>query len=415
LLSGFFITLRIAVRALAKNKLRAGLTVLGVVIGIAAVTAMVSLGQSASQLVQGQLQGLGTNVVIVFPGNQRRGGGVHQAVTSLTAADSDAIAEHCHTIIASSPIVVTQAQVVYGNANYQPRELVGVGGQFLTVRNWPLRAGGFFTDSDINTAGQVCVIGQTVVAKLFQTSNPIGEKIRVKGVPFEVIGVLQTKGANMVGEDQDDLMLFPYTSMRRRLQGSEFDNVNAIMCSARSITDMEEAEYEINQLLAERHKISPGEPYDFDVGTTVEIANLLGVIIGTLTMMISSIAGISLIVGGVGIMNIMLVSVTERTREIGIRMAVGARGRDILAQFLMEAILLACLGGVVGFALGCAGSVAVTMLINAVTSGTKWPIVISFNAAVLSFFFAAAVGVFFGYYPARRASKLDPIEALRYE
>ncbi|WP_254509273.1 ABC transporter permease [Anatilimnocola floriformis] len=415
MISGFFITLRIATRALAKNKLRAGLTVLGVVIGIAAVTAMVSLGQSASQLVQGQLQGLGTNVVIVFPGNQKQGGGVHGAVSSLTAADSEAIVEHCHTIIASSPIVITQAQVVYGNANYQPRELVGVGEQFLTVRNWPVRRGGFFTDGDINSASQVCVIGHTVVSKLFQTSDPIGEKIRVKGVPFEVVGVLQTKGANMVGEDQDDVMLFPYTSMRRRLQGSEFDNVNAIMCSARSLTDMAEAESEINQLLAERHKINPGEPFDFDVGTTVEIANLLGVIIGTLTMMISSIAGISLVVGGVGIMNIMLVSVTERTREIGIRMAVGARGRDILAQFLMEAILLACLGGIVGFALGCAASVGVTMLINSLTSGTRWPIVISFNAAILAFFFAAAVGVFFGYYPARRASQLDPIEALRYE
>jgi putative ABC transport system permease protein len=259
------------------------------------------------------------------------------------------------------------------------------------------------------------VIGHTVVAKLFQTSNPIGEKIRIKGVPFEVIGVLETKGANMVGEDQDDLVLTPYTTMRRRLQGSEFDNVNAIMCSARSMAVMAEAENEINQLLAERHKISPGEPLDFDVGTTAEIGNMLGIILGTLTMMISSIAGISLVVGGVGIMNIMLVSVTERTREIGIRMAVGARSRDILAQFLVEAILLSLVGGLFGFVLGCGASVGVTMLINSLTSGTKWPIVISINAAILAFFFAAAVGVFFGFYPARRASLLDPIEALRYE
>ena len=410
----FLLTLRIALRALAKNKLRAGLTVLGVVIGIAAVTAMVSLGQSASQLVQGQLQSLGTNVVIVFPGSHRRGG-ARQMVMTLTAGDSDAIVEHCSTIIASSPIVVTQAPVVYGNANYQPREMYGVGEQYLTVRNWPLRHGGFFTDSDVNSASQVCVIGHTVVAKLFQTSSPIGAKIRIKGMPCEVVGVLETKGANMVGEDQDDIVLLPYTTMRRRLQGSEFDNVNAIMCSARSIAVMQEAENEINQLLAERHKIAPGEPLDFDVGTTIEIANMLGIIIGTLTMMISSIAGISLIVGGVGIMNIMLVSVTERTREIGIRMAVGARSRDILAQFLVEAILLSLVGGLIGFALGCAASVGVTMLINSLTSGTKWPIVISINAAFLAFFFAAAVGVFFGFYPARRASQLDPIEALRYE
>jgi putative ABC transport system permease protein len=413
-LSGFLVTLRIALRALSKNKMRAGLTVLGVVIGIAAVTAMVSLGQSASQLVQGQLQGLGTNVVIVFPGDHRRGG-VRQMVSTLTAADSDAIIEHCSTIVASSPIVGTQAQIVYGNANYQPREIYGVGDEYLTVRNWPLRHGGFFTRSDISSASQVCVIGHSVVAKLFQTSNPIGEKVRLKGVPFEVVGVLDAKGANMVGEDQDDIVLTPYTTMRRRLQGSEFDNVNAIMCSARSLNDMVEAENEINQLLAERHRINPGEPYDFDVGTSVEIGNLLGIIIGTLTLMISSIAGISLIVGGVGIMNIMLVSVTERTREIGIRMAVGARGRDILAQFLVEAILLSCIGGIIGFGLGCAASVGVTVLINSISSGAKWPIVVSFNAAILAFVFAAAVGVFFGYYPARRASQLDPIDALRYE
>jgi putative ABC transport system permease protein len=350
---GIFLTLRVAARALAKNKLRAGLTVLGVVIGIAAVTAMVSLGQSASLLVQGQLQGLGTNVVIVFPGNQRRGGVRQGLKTTLTAADSDAIVEHCSTILASSPIVIAQAQVIFGNVNYQPKEMAGVGTQYLTVRNWPLRHGDFFTDSEINSAAQVCVIGHTVVAKLFQTSNPIGEKIRLKGIPFEVIGILETKGANMVGEDQDDLILMPYTTMRRRLQGSEFDNVNAIMCSARSMALMAEAENEINQLLAERHRIPPGEPFDFDVGTTIEIANLMGIIIGTLTMMISSIAGISLVVGGVGIMNIMLVSVTERTREIGIRMAVGARSRDILLQFLVESILLSCIGGVIGFALGC--------------------------------------------------------------
>ena len=412
---GILLTLRVAARALAKNKLRAGLTVLGVVIGIAAVTAMVSLGQSASQLVQGELQNLGTNVVIVFPGNQRRGGVRQGLVTTLTADDSDAIVEHCPTIVASSPIVGSQAQVIYGNANYQPKEMFGVGTQYLTVRAWPLRHGDFFTDSDVNTANQVCVIGHTVVAKLFQTSNPIGEKIRLKGIPFEVIGILETTGADMVGNDQDDLIIMPYTTMRRRLQGSQFNNVNAIMCSARSMSVMADAENEINQLLAERHRIPPGEPFDFDVGTTVEIAKLLGIVIGTLTMMISSIAGISLIVGGVGIMNIMLVSVTERTREIGIRMAVGARSRDILLQFLVEAILLSCIGGIIGFAMGCGASVGLTMVINAVSSGSKWPIVISIPAAIMSFFFAAAVGVFFGFYPARRASQLDPIEALRYE
>jgi putative ABC transport system permease protein len=412
---GFLLTLRVALRALAKNKLRAGLTVLGVVIGIAAVTAMVSLGQSATGLVQGELRGIGTNVMVVFPGHQQRGGVRQGLLPTLTAADSDAIAEQCPSVLASSPIIVTQAHVIFGNANYNPRDVVGVGIEFPIVRNWTIRHGGFFTEREITAAAPVCVIGHTIVAKLFQTTDPINQTIRIKEVPFRVVGVLERKGANMVGEDQDDLVLMPYTTMRKRLQGSEFDNVNAIICSARSMEVMLDAKNEINQLLAERHRIHPGEPLDFEVGTTIEMSNLLGVVLGTLTMMISSIAGISLVVGGVGIMNIMLVSVTERTREIGIRMAVGARGRDILLQFLVEAILLSLVGGLIGFALGCAASVGLTMLINSLTSGTKWPIVISINAAILSFVFAAAVGVFFGFYPARRASRLDPIEALRYE
>jgi putative ABC transport system permease protein len=412
---GLGITLRIALRALAKNKLRAGLTVLGVVIGIAAVTTMVSIGQSASLLVQGQFASLGTNVIVIFPGSQRRGGVNQGLVPTLTARDSDAIARECPSILASSPLVGTQAQIVYRNTNYSPRDAFGVGTDYLVVRNWPLARGGFFTQRDITSAAKVCVIGHTLVAKLFQTTDPIHQTIRVKNIPFRVIGVLEPKGASMVGDDQDDILLMPYTTVRKRLQGSEFDNVNAILCSARSLSLMADAEQEITQLLAERHRLHPGEPHDFVVRNTTEIANVLGIVIGTLTLMISSIAGISLVVGGVGIMNIMLVSVTERTREIGIRMAVGARGRDILLQFLVESVLLSCLGGLIGFALGCAASVGLTMVINALTSGTKWPIVISLQAALLSFVFAAAVGVFFGFYPARRASQLDPIEALRYE
>ncbi len=410
----FLLTIRIALRALAKNKMRAALTVLGVVIGIAAVTTMVSLGQSASSLVQGQFESLGSNVIIVFPGNRQRDG-VMQAIVTLTARDSDAIQSDCPSVLASSPILGVAGQVIYGSSNFSPQEMHGVSGDYLTVRNWPLRRGEFFTERDVISANKVCVIGYTLVAKLFQTTDPIGETIRIKNIPFRVIGVLEKKGANMVGQDQDNIVLMPISTVRKRLRGSEFDNVNAIMASARSMKLMPEAQNEIDQLLAERHRIRAGEPRDYVVQNTTEIAAVFGMITGTLTLMLACIAGISLIVGGVGIMNIMLVSVTERTREIGIRMAVGARSGDILRQFLVEAVLLSCIGGVIGFALGVGASVGLVSLINAVSSGTKWKHEVSFVAAITAFVFAAAVGVFFGYYPARRASRLDPIEALRYE
>jgi putative ABC transport system permease protein len=305
--------------------------------------------------------------------------------------------------------------MIYRNANWQPKELLGVGADYLTVRNWQLRYGGFFSEREVNTAAKVCVIGQTIVAKLFQTTNPLGEAVRIKNTPFRVIGVLEPKGANMMGEDQDNIVLIPYTTAKKRLQNSTFNNVNAIVVSARTMRQIGEAADEVRHLLAERHGIAPGEPADFQVRTTTEMASTLGVVTGTITLLLSAIAGISLVVGGVGIMNIMLVSVTERTREIGIRMAIGARSRDILRQFLTESVLLASLGGVVGIALGVGASVGITVLINTLTTGTRWPIVISLPAAVVALVFAAAVGIFFGYYPARRASRLDPIEALRYE
>jgi putative ABC transport system permease protein len=407
-------TVRIALRALAKNKMRAGLTVLGVVIGIAAVTTMVSLGQSASQLVQSQFEALGTNVIIVVPEVRRRSG-VTQTEVTLTARDSDALASECPSILASSPIIGANAQVIYGSSNFSPRQIHGVNSDYLIVRNWPMHSGEFFSERDVHTANKVCVIGYTLVGKLFQTTNPIGESLRIKNIPFKVIGVLAPKGANMVGEDQDSIVLMPLTTVRKRLKGSEFDNVDAILASARSLLLMTAAQHEIEDLLTERHRVHIGEKRDFTVENTTEIANTFGVITGTLTAMLAAVAGISLIVGGVGIMNIMLVSVTERTREIGIRMAVGAKTGDILRQFLVEAVLLSCIGGVIGFALGASASIGVVSLINAVSSGQKWKPEISWVAAVLAFLFAAAVGVFFGFYPARRASRLDPIEALRYE
>jgi putative ABC transport system permease protein len=354
-------------------------------------------------------------VIVVFPGARRRGGVRQGTFQTLTSRDSDAIAEECSTVLAASPIIGTSGQVIYGNSNFSPKEMYGVGPDYLIVRNWPIRAGGAFTDRDVSSANKVCIIGHTLVAKLFQTTNPLNETIRIRNIPFKVIGVLDRKGANMVGDDQDDIVLMPYSTVRKRLQGSEFDSVNAILVSARSLAQSAEAQSEITQLLTERHRIQPGDPLDFHVQDTAEIAAILGMITGTLTLMLAAIAGISLLVGGVGIMNIMLVSVTERTREIGIRMAVGARSGDILRQFLVEAVVLSCVGGVIGFALGVGASTGMTVLINSFTTGTKWPIVVSMPAAGVAFLFAAAVGVFFGYYPARRASLLDPIEALRYE
>ncbi|MEI8018016.1 MAG: ABC transporter permease, partial [Schlesneria sp.] len=305
------LTLRIAWRALNKNRMRAGLTVLGVVIGIAAVTTMVSLGQSANALVQGQFQALGTNMILVFPGERNREG-LRQAIVTLTARDAKAIETDCPSVLAATPVVGAAGQVIYGSSNFSPREIMGVSEDYPVVRNWPVRKGAFFSDRDISSSNKVCVIGYTLVAKLFQTVNPIGETIRIKNIPFRVVGVLEKKGANMVGQDQDNLVLLPYTTVRKRLQGSEFDNVNAIMVSARSMQVMADAQLEIDQLLAERHRIQPGQKRDYIVQNTTEIANIFGAVAGTLTMMLASIAAISLLVGGVGIMNIMLVSVTER-------------------------------------------------------------------------------------------------------
>jgi putative ABC transport system permease protein len=411
----FLRTIRIALRALAKNKVRAALTVLGVVIGIAAVTTMVSIGQSATALVQGQIQNLGTNAIFIIPGTGR-GGPVREApVVTLTAADCTALGEECPAVLAASPIVGAGGQIIYGNVNWKPKEAFGVGPDYLVVRNWQLQYGDFFTERDVASAAKVCVIGNTVVAKLFQTTNPLGETIRIKNIPFRVLGVLERKGANLVGEDQDDIVLMPYSTAKKRIQGSAFNNVNAIMASARTMQQMSDAEQQIRQLLQERHRIHQGEQPDFFVQNTTEIANTFGIITGTITLMLSAIAGISLVVGGVGIMNIMLVSVTERTREIGIRMAVGARSRDILRQFLVEAIMLSAMGGLVGIILGVSASAGLTWAINSFTSGSKWPVVVSAPAAIIALVVAAGVGTFFGFYPARRASKLDPIEALRYE
>jgi putative ABC transport system permease protein len=407
--------LAISLRTLAKNKLRSGLTVLGVVIGIAAVTTMVSIGQGAGQLVQTEFQTLGSNVIVVTPVYSQSGGVRQGAVPTLTPADAQAVAEECLAVRAVSPLVGTNGQVIGGNVNWQPDYMIGVGPDYQVVRNWSLAAGEFFTESDITAATKVCVIGHTLVTQLFPHVDPIGQQVRVNKIPFRVIGVLARKGANLVGQDQDNIILMPYTTVRKRLQASPFSNIDTIFVSARSEALAQKAEQEIRALLAERHRIPPGEKPDFDVRNTAEVGLVLNIITGALTAMLAAIASVSLVVGGVGIMNIMLVSVTERTREIGIRMALGARPRDILRQFLVEAMVLSSIGGLVGIILGVGASAGITALINIFLPSSRWPLVLSLPAALIALVFAAAVGIFFGFYPARRASRLDPIEALRYD
>jgi putative ABC transport system permease protein len=412
----FLLTVYVAVRALLRNKMRAALTVLGIVIGIAAVTTMVSVGSSAGQLLQNQLQSIGSNFIVVQPRFYRRRGGVQSGnMITLTDDDARAIGRECSSVLAFSPLVFGARPVVRGNTNMQPKEMWGVGVDYLRVRSWEIEAGGFFTERDERAGNCVCVIGYTVVRELFPSDNPVGQQIRIGNIPFTIVGVLGAKGASLTGDDQDNVVLMPYTTVKRRLQGSSFNDVAAILVGARGPELIETARGEITALLRDRHRIAMGQKADFEVVTSEQLSQLFGTITGMMTALLASIAGISLLVGGVGIMNIMLVSVTERTREIGIRMAMGARGRDILVQFLIESVVLSCFGGVIGLAMGIGASVGITKLINTISPGADWPVVVSIPAGIVAMVFAACVGLVFGLYPAWRASCLDPIDALRYE
>ena len=346
--------LAISWRTLTKNRLRSLLTVLGVVIGIAAVTTMVSIGQGASKRVQDEFRTLGSNVIMVIPGRGQQGPVRQGTVTTLTEADAQAIAAECPAVLAVSPLIVASGQVIGGNVNWQPDQMLGVEPGLPACVQLVHGRGEFFTEHDITGATKVCVIGQTLVLNLFPDTEPIGQQVRVKNIPFSVIGVLKRKGANLGGQDQDNILLMPYTTVRKRLETSAFTNVDIVFVSARSEALSSCAEQEIRSLLMDRHRVQPGEAADFEVHNTAEIANVLNIITASLTAMLSAIAAISLVVGGVGIMNIMLVSVTERTREIGIRMALGARPRISCGQFLVEAVVLSSIGGVIGIALGVA-------------------------------------------------------------
>jgi putative ABC transport system permease protein len=402
------LSVKLAWRALARNPLRASLTMLGVVIGVAAVVATLAIGQGARASVQAQIASLGSNVIMLFPGTGPGSGGSRGAQGSsstLTLEDVEAIARECPSVDRVAWSVRAGGQVIYGNNNWQTG-LVGTTEDFFAIREWPVEQGTSFTDADVRNSARVAVLGTTVAENLFAGENPIGQTIRIRNLPFKVIGVLQKKGGSAMGSDQDDTIILPGTTVQRKFLSS--NNINFVYVSARSAEEINSAVEEISSLLRQRHRIRPGQDDDFFIRNQAEFASAAEATSRTMTLLLSSIAAVSLLVGGIGIMNIMLVSVTERTREIGIRMAVGARGRDILSQFLVESAFLSLLGGALGIALGIVASMLVSSL-------AKWPTSVSPQSILLAFTFSAAVGVFFGFYPARKAANQDPIEALRYE
>ncbi len=452
-------TLRTAFHALRRNIMRSILTTLGIIIGVAAVIAMMEIGNGSSTAIRKSIASMGADNVVVLPGTAASGGVSFGggSATTLTPEDGEAILRECPAARAVAPVTRTRAQVVYGNKNWVPLFIYGTSPSFLDVREWnDLAEGNVFTDQDVRNASKVCLLGQTLVRELFGGASPIGQEVRVKNVAFKVIGVLRPKGANMMGMDQDDILLAPWTTIKRRVSGStlanvnqsaasasgssatvntlsdiypgqsslypvpsdiqaadtplpvRFQNIDQILVAAESPEAIPLAMREITQLLHERHRIRDGEPDDFNIRDMTEMTRAMSSTTSLMTNLLLCVALISLVVGGVGIMNIMLVSVTERTREIGLRMAVGARARDILRQFLVEAVVLCVLGGVLGIAFGRGSSMLVRMLLH-------WPTELSLGAIFAAVIVSVSVGVIFGYYPAWKASRLDPIEALRYE
>jgi putative ABC transport system permease protein len=400
-------TLNIAFRALRRNKMRSVLTALGIIIGVAAVIAMVGIGNGAKAQVEAQIASLGQNVIIISSGSTTSSGirtGWGGAGT-LKIEDAAAIQREVPGVTNLSEEVFSNTQVVAGNQNWLTRVL-GESADYFDLRQWPLADGAPFTSQDVRSANKVCVVGQTTASKIFGDESAVGQILRVKNVPFTITGVLVRKGFSMQGVDQDDVVVMPYTSaMKRVLGGTTLRVINVQVGHA---NELNAAQQQIIQLLRQRHNIRPGQDDDFTVRTQQDIADTATATTKVMTILLGSIAGVSLVVGGIGIMNIMLVSVTERTREIGTRMAVGAHGSDILMQFLIEAVTLSSVGGVIGIIFGIGAS-------EILSSYAHWPTLISLSSIIVAFMFSAAVGIFFGFYPARKAAALDPIEALRYE
>ncbi len=402
-----FATLKIALHALRRNKLRTFLTMLGMIIGVSAVIAMVSIGNGAKSQVEAQIASLGQNVIQVFSGSMTRSG-IHTGwggAGTLTIEDAEAIQREVPGVIAVSPDVRTGSQVAAGSENWFT-QVLGESADYFTIRQWPITQGASFSEQDVRSANKLAVIGKTIADQLYPGEDPLGQILRIKNTPFIIVGVLLPKGFNMDGRDQDDVVVIPYTSAMKRLLG--VSNIRSITVQAASPDLLNPVEQQITSLFRQRHRITEGKDDDFTVRNQQEIADAATATSKTMTLLLASIACVSLVVGGIGIMNIMLVSVTERTREIGIRMAVGARGRDVLLQFLTEAVTLSVLGGVLGIGLGVLSS-------KLISAHTDWPALTSPASMVIAFFFSAAVGIFFGFYPARKASRLDPIDALRYE
>jgi putative ABC transport system permease protein len=401
--------IKVAFRALVRNKMRAALTMLGIIIGVGAVIAMVSIGQGAQASVQAQIESIGTNLLFVSAGAQNvggvRSGTGDNGGNTLTAEDLEAIRREVPSVAYVTPAVNTRSQLVFGNMNWNT-QIQGVNQDYPTIRKWTVASGDFFTDNDVRSAGRVIVIGQTIADNLFSGMDAVGQTVRVMNLPFRVVGVMARKGQDPQGRDQDDVAFAPYTSVQKKILGSPRLQIAYVSAISQDATYT--AQTQITELLRQRHRLTPNEPDDFTVRNMSDIAEAANETNSIMTILLGSIAGVSLLVGGIGIMNIMLVSVTERTREIGIRMAIGARSSAVKTQFLIESIVLSLTGGLLGIVFGVIASLVIPVMLG-------WPTLVSMMAIIGSLLFSAAVGIFFGYYPARKAAALDPIDALRYE